>query len=461
MTAKLKSGNARLDEVLGGGLPANAISMIVGLPGTGKTIMSQQFVFGNATEERPAIYFSTVTEPIDKIVRFGQTLDFFDVKAIGRSVLYEGLADALDHEGLRGVLDQIAKELRGRKPSLVVIDSFKALRAFSDGDGEFRRFLHDLTGHLGAFPVASLWVGEYDGSELRSAPEFAVADAIVELQTARFAERDTRLLQVLKLRGSGFRSGRHAYRLDTGGLNLFPRLADAPVHVQYDLGAERVSSGIAVLDDVLNQGYWAGSSTLVIGPSGIGKTIMGVHFAFNGAREGQPALLATLQENPTQLEREVSRFGWSLNEPGIHVMYRSPVDVYADEWVYELVETVASTGARRVVIDGIGELRAAAADDLRFREFVYSILQRFSRTGVSLMMTLETPELFALERLTEYGISHLSDNVVLLSYVRDGSTINRTMSVLKTRAAEHEPHTRRYVITKEGIVFSEDRTSRD
>ena len=103
---------------------------------------------------------------------------------------------------------------------------------------------------------------------------------------------------------------------------------------------ERISSGVSLLDDALGTGLWPGASTLVAGPSGSGKTLIGLHFVFAGARSGQPGLIASFQENPTQLERIVQGFGWSLNDEGIHHMYRSTVDMYIDEWVHELLEEI-------------------------------------------------------------------------------------------------------------------------
>jgi circadian clock protein KaiC len=128
--------------VLGGGLPANAISLIMGLPGTGKTIIAQQYVFRNARPDRPALYFSTVSEPLEKIVRFGQSLDFFDRSAVGSSVFYEDLGSTLSTSGLAGVSKQITVALRQRQPGLIVIDSFKALHAFADTVSEFRKPRH-------------------------------------------------------------------------------------------------------------------------------------------------------------------------------------------------------------------------------------------------------------------------------------------------------------------------------
>jgi circadian clock protein KaiC len=451
---RLTSGHEPLDAVLGGGLPGNAISLLMGRPGSGKTILAQQYVFRNATPERPSIYFSTVSEPLEKIVRFGQTLDFFDRTAIGKSVFYEDLGVKVSHHGLTGVTEQITTAIKERRPGLIVIDSFKALHAFADSHAEFRRFLHELSGRLGAFPVASLWVGEYDDAEIGSVPEFAVADAILDLTTARSGQRDLRFLEVRKLRGSGFRSGLHAYRLTADGMHLFPRLADAPIDEEYPQSDVRASSGIPALDDMLEDGYWPGASTLIAGPSGSGKTLLGLHFIFNGARQGEPGVIATLQENETQLERVAGGFGWSLNEPNIEVMYRSPVDIHIDEWAYELLQAVKRTGARRILIDSVTDIRAAASDATRFREFCYSLMQRFARQGVSIVMTFEIPDLFGAERLSDDAVSPLSDNVVMLSYLKDDGSIKRTISVIKTRASQHDPAIRQFLIGRDGIALA-------
>jgi circadian clock protein KaiC len=454
VSERLPSGHSRLDAVLGGGLPTDAINMLIGLPGTGKTILAQQYVFANASPERPALYLATVSEPFEKILRYGQTLRFFDPEAVGRSVFYEDLGTALNERGLVGVLEQVSALIKERRPGMIVIDSFKALSAYADAV-EFRRFLHDFAGHLSAFPASSFWLGEYDEDEIAAAPEFAVADAIISLATTRAAERESRFLRILKLRGSEFAPGKHAYRLSADGIDVFPRLADEADITGYSLDGARHSSGIAALDEMLAEGYWPGASTLCAGPSGCGKTLMGLHFIFNGIRQGEPGVLATLQEHPTQLARIVKGFGWSAEEEGVELMYRSPVDIYTDEWVYDLLEAVERTGARRVVIDSLTDLQFASPDQTRFREYMYSLVQRFSREGVSLFMTSELPDLFRVSRLSEFGVSHLSDNVVVLQYIRDGSTVRRALTVLKTRASRHEPEIREFKITREGILLGD------
>ena len=460
MTDRLLSGSPGIDAVLSGGLPLHGITLLIGLPGTGKTILAQQYLFHNATDARPALYLSTVSEPLDKILRYGQSLTFFDATALGHSVMYDDLGQSLNEDGLPGVLARITKLLQQRRPAVLVVDSFKALRAYQSDEGAFRRFLHHLAGILSAMPVTTFWIGEYDAASASDAPEFAVADAILSLGTDRTAEREIRVLQVLKLRGSGYLTGKHAYRLSAHGLDAFPRLADPVDRTDYGALPERMSSGVAALDTMLCDGYWRGASTMVAGPSGIGKTLLAMHFVFAGTSRGEPGVIATLQENPVQLERILHRFSWSPDDPGITMMYRSPVDLHLDEWVHDLLDTLHRTGATRVAIDSLGDLRAACRDELRFREYIYSLLQRCARNNISVIMTQEVPDLFGVTHLSEYGISHLSDNVVLLQFLRGESELKRAITVLKTRGSNHDQHVRQFHITAEGLVVGEKFDSR-
>jgi circadian clock protein KaiC len=121
--------------------------------------------------------------------------------------------------------------------------------------------------------------------------------------------------------------------------------------------------------------------------------------------------------------------------------------MYIDEWVYDLLDEVERSGCKRILIDSLVDLALAAGDDRRFREWMYSLTQRCSRAGVSLLMTMEMPELFSVTRVSENGMSHLSDNVVVLQYVRENEQLHRALTVLKTRASNHQPAIRRYEIT--------------
>ena len=458
MIDRLPSGNHRLDEILNGGLLKNSINLIVGVPGSGKTILSQQFAFHNATAEQPALYLSTLSEPLDKILRFGESLKVFDKEAIrdGR-VIYEDLGQVLGGDGLDSILDAVERYLKELRPGIVVIDSFRAFQAVSGDSTSFRRFLYGLTRLFGASATTSLWNAPYSPGQALDAAEFAVADSIIALDIKHVGARELRVLQVLKLRGSAYRSGEHAYRITDGGFSVFPRLADSLVESTYQLSSERSSTGIEALDQMLGQGgYWAGSTTLVAGPSGIGKTLMGLHFLFRGADSGEPGIHATFQENTTQLARIAQSFGWKFEEPGgVTVLSRSVVDIYIDEWVYQLLDVIKKTSARRVVIDSLPDVMTAASDPARFREWMFSLTQRLERAGVSLMMVVEVPELFQLRRISEQGLSHLADNVVLLQYVQEGPELARAITILKTRALHHRPTVHRYEITEKGFVLGD------
>ncbi len=250
--------------------------------------------------------------------------------------------------------------------------------------------------------------------------------------------------------------GRHAYRLSGDGVSVFPRLADPAEQGSPNLDGERISSGIEALDKMLAEGYWSGASTLIAGPSGCGKTLLGLHFIFGGARDGEPGLIATLQENPSQLERVVKSFDWSLEEDAVEVMYRSPVDIYIDQWFHELLERVERGGVRRVLIDSLDDLGFTTQDEVRFREYMYSLVQRCARNQVSLMMTLEVPDISRVTHLSDFNISHLADNVVLLQYVWSGAQVKRAPTVLKARASALEPTVREFQIKPDGIVLGEE-----
>ena len=434
------------------------------MPGSGKTILSQQYVFSNATVERPALFLSTVTEPVDKVIRYGQSLDFFDAAAIrDRRVIYEDLGVLLTRNGIGGispdiageVLDAIDRFLKELRPGILVIDSFQAFHAFATDENQFRLFLHGLIRRLTASATTAIWNAPYNNEQAQEVAEFAAADGVVSLDIQRRGGRELRVLQVLKLRGSPFLSGEHAYRISTSGIDVFPRLADHQDRSPYELSGERVATGVPALDKMLGEGYWEGSSTMICGPSGVGKTLMGMHFILQGARTGQPGILATFQETPGQLGRIATGFGWSVDEPGVHILSRSVVDMYIDQWVYELLDLIDKTGARRIVIDSLVDLMVTAGDVVRFREWMYSLIQRCARRGISLMMIVEVPELFQLRRISEQGVSHLSDNVILLQYVQDGARLTRAVTVLKTRAARHEPVAHRYEISDQGLELGE------
>jgi circadian clock protein KaiC len=452
---RVPTGSERLDSILSGGLLKNAINLIVGVPGSGKTVLSQQVAFRNGTRERPSLYLSTLSEPMDKILRYGEHLSFFDPAMVrdGR-VCYEDIGRPLGEGGLDEVLTAIDDLLRRVRPGVVVIDSFRAFHAMAGDISVFRQFLYAMLLRLSAMATTAIWNAPYTRAQAIEEAESAVADSVIALDVKKIGEREVRVMEVLKLRGSGFRSGEHTYRITESGFHVFPRLAEQQIESRYELSAEPATTGIAALDDLLGAGgYWPGATTLIAGPSGIGKTLMGLHFLYHGASVGEPGILATFHENETQLDRIVKGFGWSIEDPNVHVLSRGIVGMDIDEWVYEVLGLVERTGARRIVIDSLPDVEIAAGDAIRFREWMFSLMQRCARSSISLMMIVEVPELFEFEIVSEHGVLHLVDNVIVLQYVRDGAELARALTVLKTRAMQHRPMVRRYEISDQGFAL--------
>jgi circadian clock protein KaiC len=462
---RITSGSEDLDFILGGGFPENSINLIMGLPGTGKTILAERAVFANATPEKAALYVGTVSEPIDKVLRYVQGFSFFDAEKIGESIVYVDLSTVLCSDGLKGFVKAATDLIKEQKPALLVIDSFKALHAFESSTEEFRRCITELSLTLSSLAVTSFLVGEYSTHEQGELPEFAIADGILELVLQKVGVRDVRYLRVIKERGSAFFEGEHAFGLSSEGLEVFPRVVVSDMDERYEPSEDRSLTGVEVLDMMVAGGYWRGSSTVVFGPPGCGKTLLGLQFLMKGIEAGEKAMIATMQENPSQLRRIMRGFGWDMDsaiESGMLELFYTPaVDIYIDEFVSKVSRRARAAGVSRLMVDSLNDLQAASPSPDRFRDFMYSFVQDMSVSGISLFMTQEVRDLFSTSVLSEFGISHMSDNVLLIHYLRQESEIKRAISAIKTRSSEHDPRIRQFVITSDGVKIGDTFTSAD
>lgn len=456
---RLSTGSAQLDMVLGGGFPEHSINLVTGMPGTGKTILAQRIVFANARPEAPALYFGTVSEPLDKILRYVQEFSFYDPEKIGDAVVYVDLSDTLRTSGLTAASDEIADAVREYRPRLLVIDSYKALRAFAKDEREHRTCLASLTVLLSSLAVTTFLVGEYSADEAVDGPEFAVADGVLELTLEKTGVRDIRHLRVTKLRGTDFFGGQHAFRITDDGLKVFPRVVTPSRAPGYDVDEVRAPTGVEGVDGMIDHGLSKGSATVVFGPPGSGKTAFGLHFLLKGIEMGEPGLLATLQENPTQLRRVGRGFGWDLEDAVrsgmLHLYYVSPVGLYLDEFVHRVVTIATEKGCGRIVVDSLNDLRSISPDMARFRDYMYSLTQAMAVMGVTLVMTHELRELFGTSELSDVGVSHMADNVLLLNYLHDGAEIRRTIAVVKARGSRHDSRVRGLSIGAHGLSVGE------
>lgn len=452
---RISTGNPEADRILDGGFPRASINILMGLPGTGKTILAQQTAFANARPDRPVLYLATLSEPYAKLVTYLQGYRFADPARIGTEILYEDLGSEIA-EAPEQLPERILAFIQEYRPSLIVIDSFKALSDLMPDQATWRRVLYRLAGLLSAYDTTSFWVGEYTGEAIGHLPEFAVADGILELTREQLGSRDTRYLRVVKLRGSNFLDGMHALRITPGGLEIYPRLVTPRLAPDYAASPQRLQTGIAGLDLMIESGWLRGTSTLVIGPSGAGKTVLGLHFLREGARLGEPGLLVGFQENPVQLARTLRNFGWvpeDLLTPGmIDFLYASPVEMQIDTILREMFQRLEAHSVRRVVIDAVADLERCARDPVRLRDYLYALSQHLAARNITTLFLMESVgREHPMGAATGKDISYLSDNIACLEMHLD-EDLERTIRIVKARGSAHEGRRRSLRIAADGLV---------
>jgi circadian clock protein KaiC len=232
---------------------------------------------------------------------------------------------------------------------------------------------------------------------------------------------------------------------------VYPRLVSPMLFgAGYHTGDERLTTGIGGLDEMIESGWLRGTTTLVRGPSGAGKTLLGLHFLREGIRHGERGLLVTFQENPTQLARICRSLGWKADETpncgALDVMYSSPVELQIDSIVGEIFRRIDESKIKRIVVDALGDLINASRDVLRFRDYAYALTQRFARQGVTAMLLVEVARADASPE-----VMPMVDNVVLLETVLDGD-MQRTIRISKTRGSGHDARRFPLRIGSDGIV---------
>ena len=456
MTQKVSTGSTGLDEILMGGIPANTITVLMGPPGSGKTILAEQMAFHNASPETPVLYLTTLAEPLDKFIVHGENYSFFDSSKVGVSVFYEDLGYIVRQFGIASLAEKVTDLLIKYRPKLIFVDSFKALNELLSSETERRTVIYDFATALSAYDCTSFLVGEYSPAMVTEFPEFAIADVVLNLMRHMTNVREQRFLRVEKIRGSDSIPGMHAFSITKNGIEIHPRILTPRVAPTYNPRVERVTTGIKGLDELVAEGFWRGSTTLIAGPSGSGKTIMALHFIRQGALDGEPSLYLGFQENPTQLARIMLNLGWNtedlISSGNLELMYRSPVEMQLDQVAAELFGRVRAGKVRRVAIDSLDDLERSSVDRQRFADFIYALMQWFAVENVTCMTTVEISHLFSGASVTQQQVSNMCDNLVVLGLSTERGDLRRTLRIVKTRGSSHDEREHTLQISGRGAI---------
>jgi circadian clock protein KaiC len=454
VTPLFTTGIAPLDRILGGGIPPYSVVIVAGEPGTGKTILSQQILFANATPEHRSVYLTTLSESPMKTTRYQSMFSFFDPTKFGESVIYMDVGQLIRKQGLVQAADNIADQVREIQPHVVVIDSFKAIHDLAGSVSEMRTFIYDLAIEFSAMQSTTLLVGEYTRDDIARMPEFAVADGIIWLYTQNRDDKRERYLQILKMRGADHDSGTFNFSVRQNGISIFAPQWVAPPDLTATRG-DQVKTGIPELDGLLRGGIPRGSPFLVSGEAGTGKTTLGMQFIYRGAAEhGDNAVYFSYEETPAQIVESASRFGFDfkgLQDQGkLQIHYTPLPEVNAYEELIRMNEAIQSLGAKRAVIDSLTMLTHRIEDRGEIRRYVYQLTAMLKSNGCTALITTDPP--VGSGGVSRYGVEEsIIDGVLVLKLVREKRGRQRYLEVYKLRGVNHSSGDHLMRITPEGI----------
>lgn len=452
---RFATGVPALDRILRGGIPSYAVVIIAGMPGTGKTTLAQQILFATAQGERKGVYLTTVSESPLKAARFQSGFSFFDAERFGESVIFLDIAQTIRKQGLAPALDTIADQLRTIQPSVVVIDSFKAIHDLAPSPQEMRTFVYDLAIELSTMQATTLLIGEYTPEDIATMPEFAIADGIIFLYTEQRDDQLARYLRVLKMRGVNHLTGSYNFAIRRSGLEIY-----AVMDEQLKAGTVRgapIQTGSAELDALLRGGIPRGTPTLLTGAAGTGKSTLALEYLYKGALDyGEPGIYFSYEESAEQIIDNAARFGWDLRpllERGhLRIIHTPLVDVNPNEQLLQIRDLVTEMGAQRAVVDSLTMFLQGIRENSAIRQFVYQLTTMLRNAGCTALLISDPP--IGVSSLSRFGVEEsIIDGVVVLRITagREGRTRERTIEVYKMRGVAHATGEHSMKITGHGI----------
>ena len=447
------SGVSGLDIILSPGIPRGNIILLEGAIGTGKTTLGVEFVYrGASVFGEPGIIVLFEVSP-DRLVR--------DAAGLGWDL------PALEREGKLKIIfttRQVFRQELQQADSLLLEEASKmgARRIYVDGvagivdpgdEHEPRESFHVLVEGLQRENLTAILAVEasaLNGDQATALPEESIADTVIRLRMEEMTRATMRSIEIVKSRGHDFQMGRHSFRIVNGrGIEVYRRV-QAPRQPSRDEAAAfdpttRVPTGIPGLDAIVNGGYFLGSTTVIAGISGVGKSVMGLMYLAEGARRKERSLMFTLDEQVRQVIRNASTIGIDLQahiDSGlVRVQYDSPQEIEIDRHFHHIEQTVEAFKPKRVLFDSLSTYGSNLGTRGRmFRDFFHALVALMKEHQTATVYNHENPEMLGMASMMgDFAMSSLVDNIILMNWIELGDAFRLGLTVAKMRA---NPNTR-------------------
>ena len=454
------TGTAGLDEILVGGLSRDRVYLLEGSPGTGKTTTAMGFLRAGAARGEKALYI-TLSETEAELRDTGRSHGW-DLKGIEIFELVppESLLDEQQQQSLLYSSDlelgettrMIFEAVERVRPQRVVIDSLSEIRLLAQSSLRYRRQVLALKHYFAKQSVTVLLLDDLT-TETLDKTVHSVAHGVIrleELAPEYGAER--RRVRIIKYRGRKFRGGYHDFSIRTGGLEIYPRLISAEHKTEFDRSP--VASCVVGLDSVLGGGVERGSSCLVLGPAGTGKSLVTLHFALSAIQRGEKAALFVFDEELGLLFARTRAMGIDLEalQAGGNLLIQQvdAAELSPGEFTAMVRGCVDAEGIKTVVIDSLNGYQAAMPDEAYLVLHIHELLQYLNRQGATTFLTIAQHGLVG-DMKSPVDVTYLADTVILLRYFEAFGEMRRALSVIKKRSGAHEKTIREFTIGSEGL----------
>jgi len=455
------TGIAGLDNILSGGLARDRVYLLEGSPGTGKTTAAMSFLIAGAKAGERSLYI-TLSETEEELRETARAHEW-DLAGVEVFELVppESLLDEQQQQSLLYSSDlelgettrMIFEAVERIKPQRVVIDSLSEIRLLAQSSLRYRRQVLALKHYFAKHSATVLLLDDLTTENLDKTVH-SVAHGVIrleELAPEYGAER--RRVRVIKYRGRRARGGYHDFAIRTGGLDVYPRLVSS--EHKTDFPRDPLPSGIAGLDAILGGGVERGSSCLILGPAGTGKSLVAIHFALSAIKRGEKAALFVFDEELGLLIDRTKALGidlQALTHSGDLVMRQiDAAELSPGEFTARVRQCVAIEAIRTVVIDSLNGYQAAMPEENFLLLHIHELLQYLNRQGATTFLTVAQHGLVG-EMKAPVDVTYLADTVLLLRYFEAVGEVRRAMSVIKKRAGAHEKTIREYEIGKDGLT---------